>query len=443
MAIKPLQQEKHCASASAQASAQAASARSPARNTEIADSPFRSLQDVQTHLDSLKTHIEDLDSLLKQYQLQFSKAQKFDAPKAKTLAAELEFNINKDQPRSKTRQTRRGQTITLDSIDKVVIPKLDVLRKNFSIADELSEQADDLDKLYNSVAVNFRGIRGSNDMLKNVKALQKSVEMKLDKALKFLSSIGEQHTPKNFRDFIEATIARIAPELDFKTHHTYMYGYETKDQDLAFAVYLELIGLTDDEGNVYPKFYIVFNCVLRPSSDKTQVDPVYYMTVMHDFATPGKYGLGKKVTTPDEAANVLGMMLELENINTAIGTQPHNLNPDRVNKGKFKAGNRVAKIQVDPNALTFELLKSVKASEANEIAKSLYVDVKAMMSHIKGAHIKVKVEKVGTGFSIKFTLTSLAGKGQVSVNDIDFLKETFGLDDTKLRKVVKIINDES
>jgi hypothetical protein len=403
---------------------------------ELADGPFRSLQDVQTYLDSIKTNINDLDSLLKQYQLQFSRAQE----KTTSVASPLEFVVNPDA----VKQPRRGggKTISLDKIDKIVIPKMDTLRKNFSLADEISDQVDQLDKLYNSVAVNFRGVRGSNDTLKSIKGLQRNAESKLDKALKFLSDIGERHTPSHFKDLIQATIAYVSPELEFKNHKTYMYGYETKEGDLAFAVYIELLGLTDDEGNIYPKFYIVFNCILKPSSDRSLVEPVYYLTVMHDFATPGKYGLGKKISSPSDASTALGMMLEMESISTAIGTQPHNLDPSKVNKGRFAMGSRVSKINVDPSAITFELLKGVKGSEASEIAKSLYVDMKGLLAHIKNARIKVKVSTEDSRYVIKFTLTNLAKDNQVSVNDLDFLKETFGLDDTRLRKVTQIINSE-
>lgn len=408
-------------------------------NRELADGPFRSLQDVQVHLDEIKTHIDDLDGMLKQYQLQFSKVQ----PLTQVKAADLEFVVS---PGAKPKGPRKGggKTFNLDKIDKVVIPKMDILRKNFGIADELGDQVDQLDKLYNSIAVNFRGVRGSSEMLKNVKDLQKNAEMKLDKALKFLGDIGERHTPKDFKDLIEETIGDISPELEFKSHKTYMYGYETKEQNLGFSVYIELLGLTDEEGNVFPKFYFVFTCILKGNPKEDLVEPVYYLTVMHDFATPGKYSLGKKISSPAEAATTLGMMLEMENIYTAIGTQPHNLDPAKVKKGMFKASDKVAKIGVEPNSVIFDLVKAVKASEANEVAKSLYVDMKGLLTHIKGAKIKVKVTKAesGSGYSVKFTLTNLAKSDQISVNDLDFLKTTFGLDDNKMRKLIKVINED-
>ena len=404
-----------------------------------ADGTFRSLQDVQTHLEGIQTHIDELDGLIKQYQLQFSRVQ----PQVK--AATQVFEIDTESPKGPRKpRPKGGKSFNLDKIDKIVIPKMDVLRQNFGIADELSEQVDELDKLYNSVAVNFRGVRGSAEMLKAIKTTQTGAEMKLDKALKFLGEIGERHTPTGFKTLIEETISIVSPELTFQNHKTFMYGYETKETNLAFSVYIELNGLQDDEGSVYPKFYFVFTCILKGLPKEEKVEPVYYVTVMHEFAAPGKYGLGKKISSPTEAANTLGLMMEMENISTAIGTKPHNLDPDKIKKGQFRTAARIGSIRVEPNALIFCLVKAVRSrKEVNEITKSLFIDVKGLLSRIKGAKIKVKIDAAATGFEISFTLTNLARGDEVNVHDIDFLKEQFGLDDTKLRKVIKIINDET
>lgn len=406
------------------------------RPAEIADGAFRSLQEVQKYLDGIETDLNDLDGLIKQYQLQFSKVQQQHPV---TAAESIIFDIDVNTPKG-PRKPKGGNTINTDIIDKVVIPKIDVLRKNFTIVDEIADKVDDLDKLYNSTSVNFRGIRGSNEMLKAIKSLQRTAKSSLDKALTFLGDIGERHTPKNFKDLIKDTITQVSPELTFKSHKTFMYGYETKDGNLAFAVYLELTSLTDDEGNIYPKFYIVFNCVLKPTKDLTKVEPIYYLTVMHDFATPGKYALGRKVTSSKEAATMLGTMLEMENIYTAIGTQPHNLNPDDYPKGKFEASQSIESIEFTPSSINFMLKKGVKAKDIQAVAVSLLKDVKGIFAKIKKATVSMKIDQSADPKVIKFTLTNLSPENKVSVNDIDFLQDQFGLDAKKLRRVIDIIN---
>lgn len=397
--------------------------------TEVADNPFRSLQEVDTYLNTIKTKINEAESLLRQYETLFTKQA--------ATAADIEFTINTDGP---AQRDKKGAVIKLDKIDKIVVPKLDNLRKNFAVVDDLSDQVEQLDALYNSVSVNFRGVRGSNDMLKNIKAMQAQAEKKMNAALQFLNSVGEKYVPDPFRKMVEATLAIVSPNLEFKDHHTFIYGYETKDSNLAFSVYIQLRGLKDEEGNQYPHFFIVFSCVLKNSEERGKVDPLYYVTVMHDFTTPGKFMPGKQVANPGAAASALGLLLEMENVNTAIGVLPHGLDPNKISKNKFAEGSQVYKIHVDANSLTFELLKSVTKSQASEIATSIYKDVKGILAHIKKAQIKVKLYEEGGRWNVRYTLTNLAREDQVSINDLDFLAEHFDLDEEKLRRVVKVIN---
>ena len=157
--------------------------------TEVAETAFRSLLDVDSYLTDIRNTLNELDGLVKQHQNQFARVEK---------AAGFEFVINQDPKNGQP--TKKGKAITLDKIDKVVIPKMDVLRKHFAIADEISEQADKLDTLYNQVMVNFKGVRGANETLANIKAMQKSAKEKLDKALLFLHEVGQKYAPTPFRD---------------------------------------------------------------------------------------------------------------------------------------------------------------------------------------------------------------------------------------------------
>lgn len=399
-------------------------------STEVADGPFRSLTEVERYLGAVKVNLTELESLLRQLQTQF----------AKNETATIEFVVNRDDKLKPKGGSGSGNRITLD---KVVVPKLDSLRKNFSIVEELSDKVEMLDSLYNSVAVNFKDVRGSKDTLNNIKAMQKSAKAKMDEALKFLNTVGSKYVPTEFKELIETTIGYVSPNLTFKSHETLIYAYETNEGHVAFSVYIKLKGLIDDEGHQYPEFYIVFTCILKPSSERGKVDAHYYVTVMQDFSAPGKYLLGKEVDSPAKAASALGLMLEMENISTAIGVLPHNLDPKKLKKDKFSIGSRIAKIEVDPNAISFHMLKGVSKVGVEEAAKALYMEMKGMLAHIKKAKLKVRIGQDEGRFVIRFTLTNLAREDQVSINDIDFLKEHFPqLDDTKLRQVVKVINSD-
>lgn len=398
-------------------------------STEIADSPFRSLQDVDKLLKLIKQRMDDAESLLRQYQTQFSRSE--------TTAA-MEFLINKDPGAGK-----KKPAITVDKVDKFVVPKLDQLRNNFAIADQLSDQVDSLETLYSTISVNFRGVRGQPDTLKNIRAMQKSAEAKLAAALKFLNTIGSKYAPTQFKEMVDEAMKGISTELEYSNHKTFLYAHETTDGSMTFTYYVQLLNLMEDDGEQYPEFYIVFTCVLSPmSGDKKSLGVEYFVTVMQHFQTPGKFNPGRKVVGPQEAIATVGTLMALENISTSIGTIPHNLNPVHMNKDRFRAGSRVATIEVEPNALTFAFLKNVKKDEAKQLANSLYVDVKGMLTKsLKDkAQLKVKFGPVDGRFYVKFILVNPAADGQVSVNDLEFLKNQFNLDDNKMRNLVRVIN---
>lgn len=401
-------------------------------STEVADGAFRSLTEVDRYLESVKENLTNLESIIRQYQAQFAKAEK----------ASTEFVINREgKPGSPAKRPGGGKAIGLD---KVVVPKLDALRKNFTVVEEISDQVDMLETLFNSVSVNFQGVRGANDTLKNIKAMRKAAQAKMQAALNFLNTVGVKYIPTEFKQMVEATIGYVSPNLVFEKHETFIYAYETKDEHLAFSVYIKLYGLEDDEGMQHPQFYIVFTCVLKPTSGaQNKVDAFYYVTAMSEFSPPGKYLLGKSIEDPAKASAALGIMLELENVSTAIGILPHNLDATDLKKNKFSVGSMVAKINVDPNTITFEMLKSVSQEAARKAAATLYTEMKGILGRIKKARLKAKIYTDAGRQVIQFTLTNLAREDQVSLTDIDFLKEHFPqLDDRKVRQVVKVINSD-
>lgn len=387
---------------------------------------FRSLQEVDKLLLQVKEKLDSLDGLLRNYQSQFAR---------NVTTSALEFKIN-SEPSNNTKKVFK-----VSKIEKIVIPKLDTLKSNFALADELSETIDSLDAVYNNVAVNFRTIRGMGDVLKKIKAMKASAESKLSRALVFLNTIGEKYAPSQFKTMVQSTMNFVVTILDYKKSTNYLYAYEDKDGNLCFTYYVKLSQLVADNGEQYPEFFIVFTCVLKPElTDKSKLDASYFVTVLNSFATPGKFHIGKNFDTQPEAAGAIGNMLEMENISNSIGVIPHNVAPDKVNKNKFRDSSKIARILVEPTSFTFELLKSVKKAEANGIISNLYLDIKGLLSNVKDANIRVKVSQDDGRFVVRFTLNNLAKEDQISTNDLDWLQERFNLSDEKLRRIVKEIN---
>ena len=396
---------------------------------------FRSLTDVDKYLALVTEKMSNLDGLLRQYQMQFARVGE--------SAASLEFVITDDVP-----SKGKGTTTKVPKLDRSIdikVPRVDLLKKNFGVVSELSEQVEGLDALYNSVQVQFRTIRGSVETLNSIKKLRATAQLKLEKALAFLQNVGTKHIPSPFQDFVNATTELVTPALQFKSSEFSVYAYENKDEQLAFSVYIKLKGLSTNDDSFYPAFYLVYTAALIPQGK--QVLPEYRVTVLHDFATPEKFRPGKVVSSPDEASRALGVMLELENVNSAIGVVPHNIDP-KLSVSKFTVNKFIKKLSVEPDNLEFLLLPGLSTKVVNEVAQTLYQEVKSLITSVKKAQLKVRIfkdaaprgSKTAEAYVVRYTLTNLARDDQISVDDLDFLKDQFSLDDTRLRQVVKIIN---
>lgn len=402
----------------------------------VSDRAFRSLQDVETYLtDTVKKRLDELEGLVRQYQLQFSRL-------ATTAAGSLEFEIDRKGTPSSGKPRPK---FAVDNIDKIVVPKLDSLKKNFGVVKDLAEQVDSLTALYNNVSVNFRTVRGMGETLNSIKALKKAAETKLEKALTFLKNVGDKHAPEFFKEFVQKTMAILEEGLEFKNYSQSLYAHENDEGGLQFTYYVNLRGLLDEEGNIYPSFYLVFTCVLTASEVKGKLTPLLYVNTMHDFLAPGAIQLGTSVRTANDAANTLSSMLDLENVNHAIGILPHNVDPGKVTPSKFSGGSYITKIEVDAHSFTFTLLEGLSGDQVKDVVVNLYKEVKGMLTHIKNAQVKVKLTDAANkkaGAVAKFTLTNIAPDAKISGNDLDFLRTHYGLDDTKLRRITHIINHE-
>lgn len=396
--------------------------------SEMAEAPFRSLQEIDDYLkNQVKKKLDELDGLVRQYQLQFSRLE--------VKGATFEFEVTKDS----APKTKRGGTF---KIDKLSVPKMDTLRQNFSIVDEIADQVEALKVLYMKTKLDFDGVRGLSETLAGIKSMQAYAESKMAKALAFLKTVGEKYAPEVFKNFVQNVMSKVGPELKFKSYDQTVYAYESGEGNLVFTDFIEFVRLEDEDGGMYPKFFIVLSCVLAPvSGEKTKVQTEFYVNVLHEFTSPAK-ALGRRVDNEKDAMVTLGAMLALENVGTGIGTIPHGIDVKNLSKDKFSMKDQINKISGDATSLTFEFVQGVDHDEAVKLIQQLYLQVKGVFGGIAKARIKVRPFKEKGRECVKFTLTNLAADNKVSSTDLDFLKEFLGLDDEKLNKIVRTLNTD-
>jgi hypothetical protein len=388
-----------------------------------------SLDEVDRFLTEIKKKSDELTLLLQQYEKQAARA-------ANSQAAALEFKINvtKDGAPAK----RKSPNVIVDRFKKVVIPNITQLRNNFALVDDLYEKLDILRTLESTVSMHFQSKAGSGKTLDGIRRLTKQVETKIRDALKFLNRIASKHAPEPFVDFVQKTVDRVSDSLSFDSYEAALYVRETDSKTFEFTHYIRLLGLVDDEDKAYPEMYLVFTCVLTPTG-KTEVQASYHVTVLSEFAVPGRFDTGTAVDSVQAAVLVIGSLLDMENFSNALGTLPIDLDK-KIDKNTFTVGKSVSQLEVDERSISFILAASVKSQSAVQaVTQQLYLEVKALLYRVK-AKLKVRITKELGRYRVTFTLSNLAGPNQVSVHDLDFLRDKLGVDDDKLRKIVRVIN---
>jgi hypothetical protein len=394
----------------------------------LAEHNFRSLEEVERYVDGLTLKIKEDLSLLNKYEVQFARTEE-------TAATEFKINVTKT---GKARKTRAGKHILVEKFKKVVIPNVNQLQKNFSIVDELFDDLDKLKTVENIVSVSFRGKPGAGKMIEGIKTRRKITESGIKKAQDFLAKIGQKYAPTPFKEFVQEVADLLAAQLEFEDSENFIYVTPEDTHKFKFTHYLRLIGLEDDEGKSFPELYVVFSCILSPAGKK-QVTAEYFVNILYEFQTPGKFDIGTTVDSAKGAVLVLGGQLDSENFANALGTLPMNLEEKKLKKNQFSVKNKIFSLEVDEKSLTFNLVKGVSDPEVSKIVEHLYADVKGLLYKIR-AKLKVRVTKELGRTKIIFTLANLARDGEVSVDDLKWIQEMTGIDDDKLRKIARTIN---
>lgn len=407
---------------------------------EAAEKNFRTLPEVDSLLEQIKQKLADLDELTNNFRTQFARAEKAGLGTQVHIENAAPFSFKVDFKNGDDPKVSRKIDIKTQRLDKVVIPKPEVLRKNFDVVIELYDQIETLQNVYNSVSTNLKGVKGSVDTLKKIKSMIVAARAKIEKALAFLQTVGEKYAPKPFKKLVESTIDLIEEGLDFSSYENYLYATETPNKELMFTHYVMLKGLVDNDGGQFPSFYIVFSCILRPMEGK--VVPEYYVTVMHEFAAPGTFALGKQIDTNKNAQLAIFTMFHLENVSNAMGTVPHNIDPEKLTRDKFSIAQAIKSVEATPSTITFVLLKNTPKKAIPEIAAKIYGELKAkIQGRMKNVRLRAKITKTDAGYAaIEYTLINLAENDQVSIHDLDYLKEVLKVDDVKMRQIIKILN---
>jgi hypothetical protein len=398
---------------------------------------FRYIDDVTRFLDDMRQSVDETSSLINVQQRMLARLLKpFPEKVAAALSAvkaALTFNISDDAGDKKSYLKRKIDP----ELTKVVVPNMADLKKQYGLAEDLYEKHRMLEAVGTQMSMQFQeknrgeAYKQAEDSLKMLKA---KVDGELKKVLAFLNEVASKHVPKTFMRYRQAIMQEIEEHVMFESSNQFMYVNTTDDGDLVFTNYIMLVNATNLDGNVTPHLYISIQWIV---GEHVQVQ------VNHEFELPAillREG-GTAVSSVGEAVKAISELLDLEDFATSLGTVPLSTqlkdDPSQISEQMFSYKERISKVNVDQDSITFNLRPGTSNVQAQEMSRPLYLEVKQLFRNSRGVRLRVAI----SSRAIKFTLVNLAERGQVSLHDAEFLAQKFGLNDSQLRKVVNILNE--
>ena len=405
---------------------QTVNAQSP--RTIMQDRKFRSLEEVRKYLKEAAEQLHLDEQIIDKNVKQLARL----AAKKIRAADELKIvDISGDGKSSK-----RKRTLNVD-FPMVKVPDAQTLDKNYKVAERLSEQYKYLLNLENEVKMNFKGTKGSalDTTLGSIAKLKSDVEVKLKAIFLALAQVAEGHAPKQYKQFVQSLAEEISSNdhVECESARTMTYAALNKEGDLVFAGYIILVNAVSDEGKVAPTLYIVI---------KWTVGGDVEIFVEHEFVAPSLLEGGDTVVNIREAAKSVASQLSLEGFSSQIGNLPvamqikepvGGLRPDL-----FSASGLIQDVKGAKDELIFTLKPNVTVEQIEEIKGQLYQEVRALVKRKRNTTVRMSA---GNHDQIVFTFIGLDHSGGIHPQDLNFLGESYKLDDGQLRKIANVVNN--
>jgi dimeric dUTPase (all-alpha-NTP-PPase superfamily) len=403
---------------------------SAAGTSNVTNYKFRSLQEIEQFIEGVRKTADEQMDALDDLRRQFP-----------------EFSAVTIKPAMKVFQVTRDKTGKLPStkID-FVAPKLDNLRKHFDVIENLHDKVQSLDSVINTLQLQFRGTPGSTAVINNAKKLRDDLQKKVSDAYKFLENVATKHEPKAFA----STVARIVKEIkdvfkeNFSKSKEFVYRtpYEKEGKThILFTHYLQLDDFIDDNDYTHARYFIVFSCLMSPKGEAT-----YFVTLLQEFAPPGRFSLGQTFETPKEGQTKAFIQLESEKFSTLIErvTVPSTKEElENINWAVSK--DWIKTIEVNKDIIEIQFTSKVTQKNVQEAANKIVMDLKAFLIGKSKASIRTRIFKRDTrnfGVELVLVIPSRAQLKEIRVDGrkVQRLKDSLGLSEKQTIGLVKYLN---
>lgn len=394
------------------------------------------------YVDDFLRYAEDLDSELTELDQLVTKQQKLLAQAIGPVKANFEFEVAPSDPGAQRKSMRILKTRIDPEIKNVQVPNIQKLQRQYNIAEDLYEKHKAIESAQTQLSLQFSTGRGSafNKANEALDAMKLKTEGLLKKVLGFLGEVANKHVPKAFVKYVQALASLVEDHTIYKEAHSFMYASVDAEGFLLFTNYLMLVDAINDKGEIAPHLYISIQWHISEQ-------PSVRIDLNHEYQVPNQLiGHGEAVGSVGEAARALGDMLDMENFSSALGAVPLALQlkvqPEKITTNMFAYRDVIENVSIDENKISFDLRPEVGTGKfADQVSYQIYKELRALLKS-KNCRLTMKRDNIGKKQILIFSIVKIAESGEFSDYDLEFLRDKFNLDSSKLKKIARIINGE-
>lgn len=337
--------------------------------------------------------------------------------------------------------SRRSKTSFTGQVKNYKAPPKANIEKHVAVLDSLYDNARELDAIEATLKQSFAGIKSQGEALKGVRALKKTVDASIQKALTALNTVAMKHFPEEMielRDQLTSFLIDNIPEKQYDDMGFLEYAnLGDRPGEIVFSVYVELENLRNNNGFVFDEYFIILTGVVN---SRGQI--AYYVNALPDFRTPGKYARGTQIMSERDMEHRVSQLLAHNDIITDLDRAPMPLHDDDAKTKGFANIKGVKSVKVADDALYLEVAKA-DARTDNNIAKETILLLNQVMRRKKDANISWKPVSKGGKRYLKFILYFKPGSAPKNLNlaKLNEIADIFELNDVQLRNLRRSLLD--
>lgn len=278
----------------------------------------------------------------------------------------------------------RNRNPSTVKVVKYVAPKPAELKKHWAVINSMYDSIMELDAAEAVMKQSFAGNKKTPAALKALRDLKADVNEKLNHAFDAINNIADKHIPYEMQKMSDKVISFLIDHLNPKSYkNMYRQVYVAPvDKAMHFSVYVTVEGLKTESGFVFDQYNFVLTGVV--GQDGTIE---YFLTSIPDFKSPGRFPLGKQVTSIPDAQKRVDILLAHNDFLLANDKLPLPFDEERAKTSGMTNLKNVENVAIKNDDIIVTMSPEVKT---DKVLENAIIDVMARLNGLIGGNARNK-----------------------------------------------------